>query len=146
MQPITRINANDPVIFSDMNLRFNEIEARDNEQQEQINVLNKKFSVGQVDALNGWVKAWTTDAVGAFRYEINGGTIHVKALLGSGTVTSDTIITILPKGAKDEWIYGMREDGLTSKFYLDWDGNLKVNSVPSGTGKVIHLDFSYRKR
>lgn len=40
MQPITRINANDPVIFSEMNLRFNEIEARDNEQQEQINVLS----------------------------------------------------------------------------------------------------------
>lgn len=39
MQPITRINANDPVIFSDMNLRFNEIEARDNEQQQEINAL-----------------------------------------------------------------------------------------------------------
>ena len=119
------------------------------ELKKQINVLSEKVNnmttIGETDALHGWVKAWTTDTVGAFRYEIDGNTIHVKALLGAGTVTKDTIITILPKGAKDEWVYCMGEDGLMSKFYLDWSGNLKVNSIPSGTGKVIHLDFSYRK-
>lgn len=117
---------------------------------EQINVLSEKVNnmttIGETDALNGWVKAWTTDTVDAFKYEINGNTIHVKALLGAGTVTTSTIIAVLPKGAKDEWVYGTGEDGLTSKFYLDWSGNLKVNSVSSGTGKAIHLDFSYRKK
>nr|DAT81705.1 MAG TPA: protein of unknown function (DUF383) [Caudoviricetes sp.] len=58
MNPITRINASDPVIFSEMNKRFDEIEARDNEQQEQINVLNNKINEMvkdcSISAVNGW--------------------------------------------------------------------------------------------
>lgn len=40
MQAITRLSATDPVLWSRMNDRFTEIEARDNENADKINVLN----------------------------------------------------------------------------------------------------------
>ena len=41
MQAITRLNANDPVVWNDMNNKFGEIEGRDNKLQQQINVLKE---------------------------------------------------------------------------------------------------------
>lgn len=94
MNPLTKYSATDPVVFSKMNDTLEEIEARDNELQQQINVLKGQWA--GITLLNGWSSAWEgVEPV----YSLNGNILTVKGMITGGTTTNGTPIFKLPRNA-----------------------------------------------
>ena len=125
MQPITRINANDPVIFSEMNLRFNEIEARDNEQQEQINVLNNNARFKTFLSLEEIGADITTPILDI------GKLMPDLSKLYAGITASDA--SIYPDVQGVLMITRLNEWRAVCEFHSQWNGNMWLGGIIIGS-------------
>lgn len=109
-----------------------------NNLQEQINVLsNVSYNV---DALNWWRVAWGDNASQIVRCIKTGNITHVQALMAAGKVNLDMpILEIQDKVINDLWVYAIAEDGSVGKFYLGFDGVLRVNTAVQD--KIYNFNF-----
>ena len=145
MNALTRFESTTPVRYDVMNDMCTEVEARDADLQEQINVLKPVRSTATIEYYNSW-SAWA----GTYGIKLDkiGNRVFCNGMLAVGVKDNGTLIFTVPEAfrpVETEPRLLSANDGTNQQITINTAGNVLVDTSAStgwNTSTATLLDFS----